>query len=681
MPNLSNEILYAALNQLSVGIIIIDEQQRLVFFNQWVSDCSGKKLAESEGKLLGDVFNEYQSSRLSNACESALSFGLPSRLSHTFNPTPLSLYQKNFIGDEKYLIQQQVSVKKIAIKSTQPLCQIVIDNVTHMVKKEQTLQKLADENKVQQHKAEVANRSKSQFLANMSHEIRTPINGVLGMLTLLADTQLSKTQQHFSKLAKLSAETLLSLINDILDFSKIEAGKLDIEEIEFNLAECIVEPVQAMAIKAQQKGLEVIIDTTKLKHDFVIGDPNRLKQIITNLVSNAIKFTEKGEIFIAVELIEKSETVLTLTGKVTDTGIGIPQQKCTDLFNAFTQVDASTTREFGGTGLGLTIVKQLCNLMAGDINVSSTLGKGSEFTFNLDVKKSGQVSPSLNKFKKQSVLVVGENRNILNLLNKLLSFWGLDVTEDYLGKDQPMSNSLEKGHFDLLLIDESLGDEVFSRIKKTLDGVNLPKPYVFIMTAISCHKSSSVIIRELLSYQHCQTINKPIVKKSLHEKITKVLSLNNKTVSSNNQEAAQQGKELNLAQAALTRILLVEDNRINQEVALGLLRKIGHQADVAKNGVQALEMISLRQHNQPYELILMDCQMPEMDGYQATTAIRTDSEYQASSNVHIVAMTANTMKGDQEKCLAVGMNDYLAKPINPSLLAEKLELWLSGKAN
>ena len=677
MTVLSNDILYAALNELSVGIIIINEQQRLVFFNKWISDCSGKNLEDQEGKFLSDIFPQYQNSRLSSACEAALTSGLPTRLSHTFNPTPLPLYQKHFVGDDNCFIQQQVSVKNIAKNNGNPLCQIVIDNVSHIVKKEKTLKKLADDNKVHREKAEVANRSKSQFLANMSHEIRTPINGVLGMLTLLADTQLSKTQQHFSKLAQVSAETLLSLINDILDFSKIEAGKLDIEHVEFNLAECIVESVQAMAIKAQQQGLEIIIDTTDLTADFVVGDPSRLNQVITNLVSNAIKFTENGEIYIGVRLQEKSATQLTLFATVQDTGIGIPEQKCTELFSAFTQVDASTTREFGGTGLGLTIVKQLCQLMGGDISVTSTLGQGSVFTFSVDVGKSDHVIPALKKFNDQRVLVLSPNRKQLSFLNKQLATWGLNVAHSGTENIGQINDDFVKNDYALLLIDESVSQSVLSKLINLLGDINASKPQVLIMTTIANECNNSLYLNQLFKRNLCQKVNKPITKKSLHNKIIQAFDSTHQSPSAKSSIVGQPSSELMYNSTELTKILLVEDNRINQEVALGLLRKLGHQADVAKNGVHALALISERQNTQPYQLILMDCQMPEMDGYQTTIAIRTQLEYQASSNVNIVAMTANTMKGDQEKCLSVGMNDYLAKPINPSLLAEKVAHWLS----
>ena len=679
MTNLSNDILYSALNQLSVGIIIINESQNVVFFNQWISDYSGLQLLQEEGKYLGNVFPSYQDSRLSNACESALTLGLPSRLSHTFNPTPLPLFQKNFIGDDKYIIQQKISVKRIPITSSKQLCQIVIDNVTHTVKKERMLQKLADENKIQRHKAEVANQSKSQFLANMSHEIRTPINGVLGMLTLLADTQLNQTQQHFSKLASVSAETLLHLINDILDFSKIEAGKLDIEKINFNLPDCITETVQSMSITAQQKGIEVILNTAELTEDFVIGDPSRLKQIITNLLSNAIKFTEQGEINITVNTAELDGEHLKLTVNISDTGIGIPTKKCAELFNAFTQVDASTTREYGGTGLGLNIVRQLCQLMNGDIKVNSQQGQGSQFIFHLTLDNTKQTSKPLKQFKQKPVLVIDSNIRSGDMLSKQLQLWGLNVElSNAKGDTISLCEKVESNNFSVLLLDSKLEYFLLEKVVNSLTQNNksqVNKTQVILLTSMDNSAKKSSFLTSLMKTEHVHKLTKPIVAKNLHHVLTRTFSPDTRTPESIYTKLIPMPEED--VDNEPVKILLVEDNRINQEVALGLLRKLGHSADVAKNGVHALELLQKRQFSEPYQLILMDCQMPEMDGYQATIAIRTDDKYQLSSQVHIVAMTANTMKGDQEKCLAAGMNDYLAKPLNPNLLAEKIAFWLT----
>ncbi|KGJ87371.1 response regulator [Colwellia psychrerythraea] len=681
MANLSDGILYAALNQLSVGIIIIDEQERLVFFNQWLSDFSGLDFSHQEGKKLSGVFPQYQGSRLHHACESALTLGLPARLSNTFNPTPLPLYHSNFLGDDNYLIQQQISVKRIAVESSKPLCQIVIDNVSHIVKKEQVLKKLADENKMQRQKAELANRAKSEFLANMSHEIRTPINGVLGMLTLLADTQLSQTQSHFSKLAKVSAETLLHLINDILDFSKIEAGKLNMEKISFNLPECVTEAVQAMAIKAQQKDIEIILDTLALTEQYVIGDPSRLKQIITNLLSNAIKFTEHGEIKVIVDLESKNSTVFKLKVAVMDTGIGIPEQKCAELFNAFTQVDASTTREYGGTGLGLTIVKQLCQLMGGDITVSSVQGQGSEFTFQVNIAKreqqTNQKTNQLESLTDKAILVIESNESSGTGISKQLQQWGLNVVMTLV-----VSEALrlcEENVFSVIMLDSNIDTVLLDRIANVLLlNRNTKQVPIVLMTPMAYRSNENSAINKLMAEsEKVLRLTKPIGASNLHNTLTSILTNEvNKAVRGQFELTPPRAK-ITKANNEQVKILLVEDNRINQEVALGLLRKIGYHADVACNGVQALELLMQCQGSEPYHLILMDCQMPEMDGYQATKLIRSDNNYQQSSQVNIIAMTANTMTGDEQKCLDAGMNDYLAKPINPRLLAEKISYWLS----
>lgn len=684
MASLSNDIIYASLNQLSVGIIMVCEKQKVVFFNQCISDYTGLSLAESEGKFIGELFPQYIDSRLSDACESALELGLPSRLSHTFNPTPLPLYQKNFLGNDNHLIQQQISVKRVEASGEDRVCQIVIENVTHTLKKERTLQKLADDNIVQRKKAEMANQSKSQFLANMSHEIRTPINGVLGMLLLLADTNLNKTQRHFAKLAKMSAEALLYLINDILDFSKIEAGKLDIEQVPFNLPDCLFDAVKAQTIQAQKKGLEVIVDLAELEDSFVIGDPGRLKQVITNLLSNAIKFTEHGEISVLVTSEPSNVNEITLFVTVSDSGVGIPSEKCDDLFSAFTQADASTTREYGGTGLGLAIVRQLCQLMGGDIKVTSEMGKGSCFTLNIKLKADidKPISQAAVKFKQKPMLLITSNHHQTQSIAKQLNCWSLSTTTPEPDEIENIKQGIENDDYSLVMFDENLPSDSLQQLSHALLSINKTKQHktqaIILKTMDSCFDTKTSVLAELANNECLQQINKPIKASKLHQLLMKLFLAKEEPAQSIYQVLnVPTVEEVNHEQV---KILIVEDNRINQEVALGLLRKMGYGADVANNGKHALEILTKQttdQSSEPYDLILMDCQMPELDGYEATKEIRNTPELNAYRNVNIIAMTANTMAGDQEKCIAVGMNDYLAKPINPSLLTKKLDYWLA----
>ena len=679
MAELSKDILFNSVNQLSLGIIIIDQDYDVIFYNQWIKDCSTVVNDQKIGCHISEILEGFNDSRLSEACYDALILGLPSKLSNTFNPKPLPLFQKGHIGDINFRLHQQISVKNIQTQSKESLCEILINDVSSSVKKELMLKKLADENKKQQLKAEQANLSKSQFLANMSHEIRTPMNGVLGMLNLLSTTEQNQEQRHFTKLAQSSADTLLNIINDILDFSKIEAGKLEIELIDFDLISYLGDLVQSLSMKSKEKKLETILDVTDVEHQMVIGDPGRIRQIITNLVGNAVKFTQEGEIVVKASTKSNDEGSITLNIDVVDTGIGIPEDKCSMLFEAFSQVDVSTTREFGGTGLGLSIVKELCLLMGGEIIVSSVLGQGSKFSFNIQLNSS-----NANQLKKPNVdlqginvLIVDDNHTNLEVLNKQLSMLNVKVKKAASGSEAlALLAQCGKGYFAMAIIDmqmpEMSGDMLCQEIKKD----SLFKDLKLIMLTsmdrrgdvqhfsklgFSAYLLKPVIIDELTKAMAIILDNKQALKSASPIVSSHYISSLEKLNTDDN-----------------IRILLVEDNRINQQVALGILRKFGYSVDIAVNGLEAIKILEDGKLDKCYQMILMDCQMPEMDGYQTTEYIRNISGGNINSNIPIIAMTANTMKGDKEKCLNSGMNDYIAKPINPKLLQEKLNHWLGS---
>ncbi|MBV1959127.1 MAG: response regulator, partial [Pseudomonadales bacterium] len=516
--------------------------------------------------------------------------------------------------------------------------------------------------------AQTASIAKSEFLANMSHEIRTPMNGVLGMLKLLQASELSAKQHHQANLARSSAEALLSLINDILDFSKIEAGKLELENIDFDIRRMIGDMSESMALLAQEKGLELILDLSEITLSHVKGDPGRLRQLLVNIIGNAIKFTEQGEITICLSLRDADENGMILYGSVSDTGIGIPPDKFESLFDSFSQIDASTTRHFGGTGLGLSICKRLTELMGGGLTVGSTLGEGSCFDFTLTLQHSEHAVPVMPgvDLTNHHILVVDDNTGNCEVLCKQLQTWNAHVSG---ARDASQA---------LTIMEQKVGQPFsVAFIDMQMPGIAGPALGQAIRAKSQYDKTRLVMMTPMGELGDANFFNslgfddyfpKPATTADLCGALLAVLG--DKQAGNTNPSTIDHQPE----QKGTLRILLVEDNEINQQVALGVLEILGYSADIAKHGLKAIEMLSNAPFDNPYSVILMDCQMPVMDGYTATGEIRAGTAGERYQTIPIIAMTANAMLGDKQKCLDAGMDDYLSKPVDP----DKIEIMLQG---
>jgi PAS domain S-box-containing protein len=673
-------------------IWIADEEGVLLYVNQAMERTTGYRPEEAVGLCRDQYFTEQSvndTSRWVREAEEAIPrknayHGEVEFIHREGHVVPCDLNVTIVRDDSGQLvgfegIARDIRARKQAEakirKLNEELEQRVRDRTAQLEAANRRLEEAIQEAREMAVRAEVANQAKSEFLANMSHEIRTPMNGVIGMTGLLLETELSREQREYAETTRSSAESLLSVINDILDFSKIEAGQIELEELDFDLRTMVEDMTDMLAVRAHDKGLELSCLLRPDVPSLVRGDPGRVRQVLTNLTGNAIKFTDEGEVLVRVSLDEETEEHATVRFEVIDTGIGIPESSRDRLFKSFSQVDATITRRYGGTGLGLAISKRLAGLMGGRIGFESAEGSGSTFWFTVRLEKQtgaerrDVVVPEDVRGKR--ILIVDDHGTNRLVLRELLESWGCRHAE---AEDGP--RALERLHqgvrevdpFRVALIDMQMpgmdGKTLGARIKAD---PSLRETRLVMLTSVG--QRGEIADLEKIGFDAYLT--KPVKKSSLYDCLATVLG-------TSAEGPGRSGRPIVTRHSLVEdkkrryRILLAEDNVVNQKVAMRILERLGFRADAVADGKEAVTALSTI----PYDLVLMDVQMPVMNGFEATQAIRDPRSGVRDPHIPIIAMTAHAMKGDREKCLEVGMNDYISKPVTPGDLEGMLKQYL-----